>query len=270
MLIYENILLIIWLLFGIILLKMLIIYTIIRPFYGNTIALRTALTLFQIWELAIVVFETANVNGVLDSNTSQILIITIVISIILTPFVLQYLDKIVWFILKSSHKPENNIPNKKLENHIILIGYWETGILLSNMLEKEKKDHYIVEHNIYKFQEAKDSWKLCFYWDASKNNILESLNIEKASWIIISLWDSSKLIYICDTLSQLWMEWKTIVNVINKRQKAELEKLNFSHIIYKSEEVSKWVFAELSQLEQKTQKSKNSKSLNEIRDDTWT
>jgi CPA2 family monovalent cation:H+ antiporter-2 len=73
----------------IIFVKILIIFLIIKLSSKKRTAFKTALSLFQIGEFAIVVFELASAKSLIDNNLAQILVVIIILSMILTPFVLR-------------------------------------------------------------------------------------------------------------------------------------------------------------------------------------
>ncbi|MDQ7046958.1 MAG: cation:proton antiporter [Sulfurovum sp.] len=92
--IYENILTISLLLPAIIVIKMLIIFSILRFATNKRNALKGSLALFQLGEFALVIFELSFARGLLEPELGQILIITVVISMVMTPFVLRNISQL--------------------------------------------------------------------------------------------------------------------------------------------------------------------------------
>lgn len=236
--IYENFFLIMWLLIAISLLKIWIIYSIIQFFSKKIISVRTGLTLFQVWEFAIVIFGLANANNLLDQNISQILLVTIIISMILTPIVMKNIDNITSLFIKDKFIPENDLWDKKLENHIILIGHWRIWNWLSDKLREKNEDFYIIENDIIKFKQAKKQSKPIFFWDASSWRILNILNIEKAKYILVTIQDNRNLYQVCDLLSHIVPKAKIIIKVSSCEQKMKIKSLNLTNVIYETEEVA--------------------------------
>ena len=74
--------------------KALIIFTILHFFVQRRTALKTSMALFQIGEFSLAVFALARANGLISSELNQILIITVILSMIITPFVLRNIKKI--------------------------------------------------------------------------------------------------------------------------------------------------------------------------------
>ncbi|WP_297524648.1 cation:proton antiporter, partial [Sulfurovum sp.] len=92
------------LLVGIMLLKGMLLYGMLQFFIQKRTALKTALALFEVGEFALAIFALANTRGLLDAELNQILIITVVLSMIITPFVLKNIKKIADTFM---HEPEN-------------------------------------------------------------------------------------------------------------------------------------------------------------------
>lgn len=236
--IQNNFLEIIILLLTITLIKVWIIYSIIKYFTKKIISLRTAFTLFQVWEFAIVLLWLATTNNLIDKDLSQTIIVTTIISMILTPIVLKNLDYIVWIFIKDNFIPENDLWSEKPDNHIIIIWHWRIWSWISNKLDEKKEKYYIIENDIQKFKNAKKQWKPIFYWDASKWRILNILNIEKAKYILVTIRDSKKLFQVCELLSHIVPKAKIIIKVNDSIQKSTIESLNLTNIVFETEEVA--------------------------------
>ena len=91
--IFENILTISLLLPALIAIKIAIIYSIFRFKSTARESLKTALSIFQLGEFALVIFELSFAQGLIDPIVGQILIVTVVISMIITPFVLKNISQ---------------------------------------------------------------------------------------------------------------------------------------------------------------------------------
>ncbi len=79
-----------------ILVKMLIIYLVMRRMYEFSTSLRTAIILAQVGEFSFAIFELARIRGVLaESELMQIIIIAIVLSMVLASLVFTYLEPIM-------------------------------------------------------------------------------------------------------------------------------------------------------------------------------
>ena len=239
--IINNLWIIIPFLVFLILIKVIIIFWIVSFVAKKKIALETSLSLFQFGEFGIVIFELASKNRLIDEKLWQILIVIIILSMIVTPFVIKHLRRIVLFLTKDSSIDIEDISNE-LSNHIIIVGYGRIWKIVAKLLKNANYDYLIVENDPKILRDAKKKWEPILYWNASKTHILNSLNVKEASYIIISLWDSNDVFLICNIISRLSLDSKIIVKVNRFEQKEKLKNLNLSTIIVETEETALSIF----------------------------
>ncbi len=237
--IWSNVSIILILLVVLLLVKTLLIYAILRPFNNKANSFKTALTLFQFWEFWIVVFELAWLKNLLDPGVSQILIVVIIISMIMTPFVLKHLLAITDFVFWNKHADKHDLLLKKVyKDHVVLIWYGRLWKILSDALDEQKVDYIIVESYIKAFKEWKRDWKPIIFWNAFQKNTLKSVNIEEAKNVLISVWKSKKLFLIVSTIKKMNIDWNIIVKVNNYKEENKLQWLNIKNIIVETEKTA--------------------------------
>ncbi|MGM0519192.1 MAG: cation:proton antiporter, partial [Campylobacterota bacterium] len=98
--IFSYIHIILALLVAIMILKFIIIYTIIRVNENKRVSIKTALSLVQVGEFSLALLELARTGDLVPSPYGQIMIITIVISMIITPIILKNLSAIADKLIK--------------------------------------------------------------------------------------------------------------------------------------------------------------------------
>jgi len=238
--ILNNVWLIVVLLLLFLLTKILILYLILRWSYHKKSAFKTALSLFQFWEFWIVVFEIASIKNLIDPWISQFLIVIIIISMFITPFILKNLWNLSDYLFRKKNHLNLNWDkiNKEMENHIVLIWYWRLGKILSAFLEKHKLKYIIVENNIKTYKEGKKEWKPIVFWNAFQANTLKSINIQNAKTVLISLWKSENLFLVVEVVQKLNIWWNIVVKVNDFDEEKMLNKLNIKHIIVETEKTA--------------------------------
>jgi CPA2 family monovalent cation:H+ antiporter-2 len=204
---------------------MLTIFLLLVRTTGKRVALKTALALFQLGEFGLVVFELAGNKNLIDPTTSQILIVTIAISMVMTPFVLRNISFLANFILRD----ENNIQDDLLgqnnfHDHIIVLGYGRLGRKICEKLDKRAVKYIAIENNIYNVKEAQKDDKNVIFGNAANKTILESLNIKESAVVIVALDNSEKLHLICDVLTKVVTNAKVIIKVDKFKEKDYLSK----------------------------------------------
>jgi len=213
--------------------KVVIIFNLFKFATNQRSALKGALSLFQMGEFALVIFELSFAKDLLDPVIGQILIMVVILSMILTPFILRNITPLTDRLLSSqSTSSELFLQRGKLSNHIVLIGYGRLGKNIAKQLKKEGLLFIAIEQDIQTAKEAQKHNEAVIFGNAGQKNILESVNIKEASAIIIAVDNSQKLRLICETINSLTQNsLKTIVKVDNFAEKQDLSKLGLSHII---------------------------------------
>ena len=92
---------------ALIVIKMVIIFGLLRFENSKRVSLKGALSLFQLGEFALVIFELSFTKGLLDPVTGQVLIVIVVLSMILTPFVLKNISRLADILSTDDGSPEN-------------------------------------------------------------------------------------------------------------------------------------------------------------------
>jgi len=216
-----------------ILAKVLIIFNLLKFSTDQRSALKGALTLFQMGEFALVIFELSFAKGLIDPIIGQILIVVVILSMILTPFVLRNITPLTDRILSHHKEPaEFFLTKEELSKHIVLVGYGRLGRNIAKQLKKEGLLFVAVEQDIQTVKEAQKRDEPVIFGNAGQKNILESVNIKEASAVIIAVDNSQKLHLICKTINDLThSKVKTIVKVDNFVEEQDLSGLGLSHVI---------------------------------------
>ena len=225
------------LLVGIMLLKALVIFGVLRPFMQNRTAFKTAIALFQIGEFALAVLALAYQNTLIDTKTNQILIITIVLSMIITPFVLKNIAAIAD---RFFHEPEAEfvLESTGFSNHIIIIGYGPIGQKVARKLRAYGICYIIVEHEMELVKEGEKQGEKIFLANAMQQQTLEALGAKEAQCIIVTIDNAAKIRQICETIMRIGKNINTIVKVRNESHAKIVAEFGVNHIINVSEEIA--------------------------------
>jgi len=170
------------------LLKAFIIYLMLKFFVKhNRIAIKTAFILSQIGEFAFVILALLGKYNLVEGNLLQQFVVIVVISMILTPFILRYIYKIADIFDKNVQNFEEfEIKPAEVSGHIILIGYDKIGQRVARKLTKAGIPYVAVEKQIERVKEGLKRGDNVIFGNAANKRVLESLNIEDASAVIIT------------------------------------------------------------------------------------
>jgi len=220
--------------------KIVIVYFIVRYKCPKRTALKSAFSLFQVGEFSLAVFEIARAQSLLDEHLGQILIAAIVLSMVMTPFVLKNIGFLVdQFIVEDAIECE--LKDKKVEkltDHTIVIGYGHLGKYVSKMLHRTDKEYVVIEHNSRLVEKAGKRNLPIIFGNGAQKNILEAVNIKEAANVIITVENPHKLQLICSTIYTLKQNEKTVVYVSRKDEKKSLKKFHLGHIVVQDEDTA--------------------------------
>ena len=205
------------------LVKISIIFLLLVRSTGKRVALKTALALFQLGEFGLVVFELAGKENLIDPTVSQILIVTIAISMVMTPFVLRNISSLANLLLRDDEEVScDTYKDKTLKDHIIVLGYGRLGRKICEKLDHRAVKYIAIENNIHNVKAAQKEGKSVIFGNAAKKTILESVNIKDSAVVIVAFDNSEKLHLICDVLTQVVSRSKVIIKVDRFKEKDAL------------------------------------------------
>ncbi|WP_417332720.1 cation:proton antiporter [Halarcobacter sp.] len=237
----DNIVIILILLPILVSLKYLIIYLLVRIDDTKRVAFKTALSLVQIGEFSLAILELARSRSLIDPTYSQILIVTIVISMILTPIILKNMSSIAAKLLTEDtlKLPETHNVDKDTKGHIVVLGFGHLGQEIAHNLREDGHNYVIIEHNLKYFEMGYKDNEPIIFGNAAHKHILESVNIKDACAVIVAIDNPEKLHLICEVIDDLTHNTKTIVKVTRFSEKKELESLHLEHIIVEDDVVAR-------------------------------
>ncbi len=223
-------------------LKFIIIYAIVRQNENQRVSLKAALSLVQIGEFSLALLELARTNNLLEPIYGQVLIVTIVLSMILTPFILKNLTYLTDKIIKKTDESiEYDVDASLLRDHIVILGFGEFGRNVADILKSDGQLYIAIENNIDNFHKAHDDNEPVIFGNVLNKEVLIHANVKDAKYIIVAIDNSKKLYHVCDTLIKYISTDKIIVKVHRILEKNIIEDLGIKHIIIENDIASKEV-----------------------------
>ena len=228
---YAGIILI--LLVSIMLLKALILFLAMRFFMQNRSAIKSAFTLMQVGEFAMAIFALAGSNKLITLQTNQIMIITIVLSMILTPFILKNIKFLANFFFKEpTQLRERALVSTGYKDHIILCGYGPMGKMLSKKFKANNILYVILEHDVKLVDEAiAIGEESIFLANAAQKSILEHFGIKDSMAVVTAVSNAHQLRLICENINSFGENINSVVTVKNQSQEESIADLNLKHVI---------------------------------------
>ncbi len=199
-------------------LKALIIFGIVYFFVGKRVAFETSLAICQVGEFSFVVFTQATQSTLLEESTGQLLTLSVIISMIVTPFILKNIKVITLKIFRQKTVDVKIINSSKefLQNHVIVCGYGSFGKQIVHNLKKQNIEHISIIDNYEFFEDALQNKEKVMFGNPTQKHILEEAGIEKAKAVIIALHDMENIILLSHMIKDINSEVKILAKVTKK------------------------------------------------------
>jgi CPA2 family monovalent cation:H+ antiporter-2 len=235
----DNIVLIVGVFVAVFILKSLIIYLILRITSSHRRSLKAALALSQVGEFSFVIFSLASMGGLIEENLAQILTLIVIFSMVVTPFFITKITKIVEYQsgIKDAGEDMSALATRK--NHVIVCGYSIVGKFVSKELDKLNAKYIIIDNSNKHVKEAMSDGIEAYLGDASKKSILDALNLESAASVIVTLDNVEKKRLICEAILKHTKNINLIVKVVSLEEKNMLKDLDITAIVDGKLEVAK-------------------------------
>ncbi len=199
---FDKPLMIFLLAFLVMALKMGIVFSVcwILRFQFRT-ALIAGLSLCQIGEFSFILSQKGLFYGLLSKDTYQIFLSVSVITMVVTPFlinaasrisdIMQSLPGINLFQKLFSIVPIDTsvTESEDLENHLIIVGFGENGKLLVRSAKAANIPYIIIEMNAETVKNQRKKGELILYGDATNEALLTHSHITDARVMVVAIYD---------------------------------------------------------------------------------
>ena len=221
------------LLVGIMLLKGLLIFGVLRFFIQKRTAVKTALALFQVGEFALAVLALAYSNNLISDELNQIMIITVILSMIITPFVLKNIKKLADALTKEPLVlRERAFLGDVYRDHIIVCGYGPIGKKLVKIFKERDLLYIILEHDVKIVDsEIAKGEEAIYFANAAQKMVLSHFNVNDCSTIIVTIENEIQRQLICENIASFNPDINSIVKVNNSAEEEVISSLGIKHII---------------------------------------
>ncbi|NOQ29527.1 MAG: hypothetical protein GQ570_00240 [Helicobacteraceae bacterium] len=212
----------------IMIIKGLIIFFIISLFAKKTVAVQTALTISQVGEFSFVIFTQAATFNLVDKEFSQLLTLSVIASMLATPFILNNLDSIMSLIFSKREEQILNRaePLEKIKGHAIVCGYGSFSKLILNKLKESETKHRVIIDDYDMFERALDNSEKAIFGNPAQRAILLQAGLEDASVVIIAVHSPIQIELIAHAVASVRKDIRVIAKVTNKRVLQSVEGIN--------------------------------------------
>lgn len=180
---------------GILSLKAVILFVLLRlREYSKRSSIHVALLLAQGGEFGFILFTLAAQLGLLTSQMSENLLVAVTVSMAVTPLLDSLgglLERRLWRRVRTT--PELlELETRDVKGHVILVGYGSMGQIIADFLVREKIVFVALDTSPREVSTGRVKHQPVFYGDAARPDVLESIGVQRAEAIIITLYHAGK------------------------------------------------------------------------------
>lgn len=192
------------------LIKFTVVALLVRRFAGDWgIAIRCSLGLAQAGEFGFVLLTLTGGVNLISPSATQIILDTMLLSMLAAPFLIQHTETIVRHIAPSEWMNramqihQIAVQSLSADASIIICGYGRSGQSLSRFMKQENVHFIVIDLDSRRVQEAAAAGESIVYGDAAKREVLLAAGLMRAKTLVVTYSDNHsalKIIYIVNEL----------------------------------------------------------------------
>lgn len=216
------------------------------------IALHTGLGLAQIGEFSFVLAVAGKAAGLITEDFYQVFLSASVVTMIITPFIFKAAPSLSgWMTSKMPFKrlfrgeriTEGKPFPKKIEGHVIIIGFGLNGRNLARVLRLSEIPYVVLELNNETVRKMQKKGEPIYYGDAASIEVLDKLGIKTAKILVVAILDAAATRRIVSTARKENPALYIIVRTRYVSEVDELRELGANEVIPEEFETSIEIFS---------------------------
>ena len=217
--------------------KAIIIYFIIRQKSNKSDSTKSALALCQIGEFSFAIFALAINQNILQSELGNFLILITVLSMLLTPFIVNNIYKLASIFVVEFFEADKISPIN-VSNHTIVCGFDILGRIVAKELTKKDVVFLIISDNLQHVLRARKLGYKAYFGHLDKLPVLESLKVEQSNSIIVTVNSLKNKRIICEAVLGCYPEASLVVKINTLEEKAALSDLKIKSFVHAQHETA--------------------------------
>ncbi len=236
--IYQNLGLILLILFSFILIKALIVAAVVRASkYEAGVAIRTAIILAQAGEFSFVILALGAEHKLISGTVLQSVLAASLLSMVIAPFLIQVNGKIARKLVGSYTRNSSKIvekieeTGKHLHDHVVICGYGRSGQYLGRFLREEKIPYIALDIDPARVLEAAAAGENVMFGDAARRVVLSAAGCERAKALIISYADNRAAMKILHIVQESYPQLPVIVRTVDDSNMEQLRAAGAAEVV---------------------------------------
>jgi CPA2 family monovalent cation:H+ antiporter-2 len=180
-------------------------------------SLKAGLWLFQAGEFGFVLLDPSLIGQLLPDHVLQLVLAGMVISMLITPFVVDRSDGLVMRVARSEFLRRSleihRIASQAVsaDKHLLICGYGRCGQNLAQLLDQENIDYVALDLDPQRTREAAAAGHSVVFGDAARRETLLAAGIHRATSLVITYADRASAIRVTRAVRQLAPQLPIIV-----------------------------------------------------------
>jgi CPA2 family monovalent cation:H+ antiporter-2 len=202
----------------------------------------SGLMLAQMGEFGFVLIALASQTQVLPLNVSSMLLGAGVISMAITPYMMNNARS--WALFLSQEKTQDSLDlsqlpeNNTLENHVIICGFGRVGQTVSRFLKQDEIDFVAIDVDPLRTQKAREAGENILFGSSRQTELLNAAHLSKAKLVVIAFGDDKQSIEVIQKVRSMNTTVPILVRTRNDDQLNALQAAGANEVVPESLEGS--------------------------------
>lgn len=211
---------------------------------SDGIAMRTGLALAQAGEFSFVLLTLAADANLLAPQLMQLVLASMVLSMLIAPFLIEMSDKIVMkvssneWMMQSLQLTRIATRTMATQKHVIIAGFGRSGQSLATLLADEKLAYHALDLDPERVQEAQAAGTNVSYGDAARRESLVAAGIYRASAMVVTYADTASALKVLHLAHELAPALPVIVRCHDDSELDTLRSAGAAEVVPESLEAS--------------------------------
>ncbi len=224
-----------------------LIITLLSYLFGapGGVAFRTGLVLSQGGEFGFALLTLALTSSIISQDTGQIVLSSVVLSMMVTPWLISNNGRWAKFIFQNSYVSNRQDIARRikkscetLNDHVIICGYSRIGQNICRFIEEETHQYIALDLDALRIQEAQDAGEMVVYGNPTSQETLQAAGINKARIVLITIKNTSAVKAIIHQVRTVRNDIPILVRSIDERKLDEFYAAGATDVVPESLESS--------------------------------
>lgn len=235
----RNALLVTGLLLALLIGKTLVVTLLARRFSGSYFkALRTGMVVSVGGEFGFALLTILLQGSLVDARAVQPLLAAIVLSMVVSPFLIRHNKRIARWVLREAGPAETSLAREQAitqavaaRDHVLICGFGRVGQNIGRAIERVGFEYLAIDLDPARVRTARQAGDPVVYGDAGQAEVLENVGLKHVSVVVISFSDPALAIRIVGAVRQQRRDVPILVRTQDDSRLVDLQKSGATSIV---------------------------------------